>query len=111
MDDNNLLDQTTPQQDNHMTLDNTQDPQPTPNTPITRRKKKKSKANRTKLPRHASNSKKPSTTTAITSERTQSELNKDHVEIVPNETNTSNTRQNPRPLRTRKNPERFQAGK
>jgi transposase InsO family protein len=111
MDDNNLLDQTNSVGDNPMVLDNTQDPQPTPNTPVTRRKKK-SKANRTKLPKHASNSKKPSTTTTNTSEQTQNEsgLNKDHVEVVPNNTNTSNTRQNPRPLRTRQKPDRFQAG-
>jgi hypothetical protein len=65
------------------------------------------------LPKLVSNSKKLSTTTANTSEQTQneSELNKDHVEIVPNDTNTTNTRQNPRPLRTRKKPDRFQAGK
>jgi hypothetical protein len=109
MDDNNLLDQTNSVGDNPIILDNTQDPQPTPQ--VTRRKKK-SKANRTKLPKHASNSKKPSTTTTNTSEQTQNEsgLNKDHVEVVPNNTNTSNTRQNPRPLRTRQKPDRFQAG-
>ena len=109
MDDNNLLDQTNSVGDNPIVLDNTQDPQPTPQ--VTRRKKK-SKANRTKLPKHASNSKKPSTTTTNTSEQTQNEsgLNKDHVEVVPNNTNTSNTRQNPRPLRTRQKPDRFQAG-
>jgi hypothetical protein len=111
MDDNNLLDQTNSVGDNPMVLDNTQDPQPTPNTPVTRRKKKP-KANRTKLPKYASNSKKHSTTTTNTSEQTQNEsgLNKDHVEVVPNNTNTSNTRQNLRPLRTRQKPDRFQAG-
>ena len=113
MDDNNPLDQTTTLTDNPVALENTQEPQPTPNPSITRHIKK-SKAKGKKLTKHVSNAKKPSTTTPNTSDQIQnkSKSNNDHVEIVPNVTNTNtNTRANPRPLRTRHKPDRFQTGK
>jgi len=44
--------------------------------------------------------------------QSESEKNEDHVKIAPKGSNTeSNTRVNPRPLRTGQPPDRFQAGK
>jgi hypothetical protein len=115
MDNSNLLDQDNLLTDNPVALENTQEPPTTPDPPITRRKKK-AKAIKKKKTKHGSGSKKLSTTTPNKLEQPQnkskSKKSKDHVEIVPDGNNTNpTTRANPRPLRTRQNPDRFQAGK
>jgi hypothetical protein len=113
MDNDSLQVHNDPLPDNPVALDDTQEPPPTTAKPITQNKKK-SKAKKQKLSKHVSNSKKPPTTATNTSEPLQDESksNEEHVEIVPDITDTNPiTRANPRPLRSRHKPDRFQAGK